>query len=86
MTFVGAFCGSLWVRSRTSSLEMVCCRVKATCYDSLSEPPVELSMFDSQATEQQAKPKGTHERQGGKAVLIGEMKILQFYVPSVVFW
>ena len=52
----------------------------------VSEPPVELSMFDSQATEQQAKPKGTHERQGGKAVLIGEMKILQFYVPSVLFW
>jgi len=43
-------------------------------------------MFDPQAAEQQAKPKGTHERQAGKTVLAGEMERLQFYVPSVVFW
>jgi len=43
-------------------------------------------MFDPQAAEQQAKPKGTHERQAGKTVLAGEMERLQFYVPSVLFW
>ena len=42
-----------------------------------SELPVEFCMFDPQATEQQTKPKGTHERQGGKTVLIGETERLQ---------
>lgn len=46
-------------------------------------------MFDPQAMEQQAKPKGTHERQAGKTVLTGEMErymFHQFHLPSVLFW
>ena len=44
-------------------------------------------MFDPQVMEQQAKPKGTHERQAGKTVLTGEMERHQFYLvhlPSVL--
>ena len=39
-------------------------------------------MFDPQATEQQTKVKGTHERQAGKTVLTGEMERLQFHLSS----
>ena len=51
-----------------------------------SEPPVKFCMVDPQASEQQAKPKGTHERQGGKTVLIGETERMQFYLTLFLFW